>query len=273
MIKDAIRALLGQSIGPHRLRRLRSFLRFGRGPFSEADLIWSHFARQPRQGVMIDVGAHFGESSEPYLEMKWQVLAFEPDAANRRKLVESLRLPGMQLFDSALGDVQREGVPFYASAESDGISGLSAFRESHRETQRVQLTTLAAILQAHPVPQVDFLKIDTEGHDLFVLRGFPWETYHPEVVLCEFEDRKTRPLGYNFRDMGDFLLARGYEVYLSEWRPIVRYGAQHRWRNWSSYPCGVADENAWGNFVACRPNTLQSVAADYLKPHLRVSKA
>ena len=223
---------------------------------------------------MIDVGAHFGESSEPYLEMGWHVLGFEPDAANRQKLLETLgRLPGMQLFESALGDVQREDVPFYASAESDGISGLSAFRESHRETQRVQLTTLSAILQTHPVPQVDFLKIDTEGHDLFVLRGFPWERYHPEVVLCEFEDRKTRPLGYDFRDMGDFLLARGYEVYLSEWHPIVRYGARHRWRNWSSYPCGLEDGDAWGNFVACRPGSLRTVVADYLRTQPRVTKA
>jgi hypothetical protein len=45
---------------------------------------------------------------------------------------------------------------------------------------------------------VDFLKIDTESHDLFVHQGYPWECGKPAVIECEFEDAKTVPLGYTF---------------------------------------------------------------------------
>src|SRR3546814_10935540 len=77
---------------------------------------------------------------------------------------------------------------------------------------------------------VDFLKVDTEGHDLFVLQGFPWERFRPAVIECEFEDAKTVPLGYTFHDMARFLLAKGYRVLVSEWHPIIRSGVRPDWR-------------------------------------------
>jgi FkbM family methyltransferase len=240
-------------------------MRFRQRSFSEADLIWHHFAAKPRKGVMIDAGAHLGGTLLPYLEMKWRVLAFEPDAANRNRLQQSVRHPGLQVFDLALSDVEKAAAPFYASDESDGISSLSAFRPSHREVHRVTVSTLKKVLAEHPVERVDFLKVDTEGHDLFVLRGFPWASHAPEVVLCEFEDRKTLPLGYDFRALGDLLVQRKYEVFLSEWTPIERYGASHSWRSIRRYPCSPDDPNAWGNFVAIREGCDLDAMGAYLR--------
>jgi len=71
------------------------------------------------------------------------------------------------------------------------------------EVETVRLDTL---LTAHGSPRVTFLKVDTEGFDLPVLRTFPWQANRPMVVVCEFEDHKTVPLGYTYRDMADFLV-------------------------------------------------------------------
>ena len=95
--------------------------------------------------------------------------------------------------------------------------------------------------------------MDTEGHDLFVLRTFPWETHRPDVVVCEFEDSKTVPLGYTYQDLGSFLVDRGYQVLMSEWYPVVRYGIAHRWRRVVRFPATLEDPAGWGNFIAVRP--------------------
>lgn len=255
-MKARLQSLLPPLPGGGLIRSLVRRFRRERPDFSEADLVLAHFSAFPRRGVMVDVGAHFGESLQPYLEQGWRVFAFEPDAANRTELQR--RIPAharLALSEVALSNYRADDVPFFASEESTGISSLSAFRDTHREVQRVQVTTLAEALPAHLISRVDFLKIDAEGHDLFVLNGFPWERLNPEVVLCEFEDRKTRPLGYDYRTLGDFLVSREYQVFLSEWHPIVRYGGRHRWRAWRSFPCPLHDSMAWGNFVALRAGT------------------
>jgi len=265
LFKSAVIALFG----PQRSRRLAARLRGQSIPFSESDLILAHFEGHVAQGVMIDVGAHFGESFAPYLGKGWHVLAFEPDPANRAELLRRVDASRISLYDCAVSDREIDGVPFFASPESDGISSLSAFRDTHREVNRVRVMTLRKILQNEPLARVDFLKIDTEGHDLFVLQGFPWEQIMPEVVLCEFEDSKTLPLGYDHRDLGVKLLDLGYEVYLSEWAPIVRYGASHEWKSLTRFPCALNNLKGWGNFVAFKLGAKRNAVECYLRGYTK----
>ena len=251
-MKSLIKNVLKSALGDRAVAELTRRWRGDQLHFSDEDLITDWFRAYPRKGVMVDVGAHFGESLAPYLQLGWEILAFEPDPANRARLLQNIDAAKIRLYDCAVSDREQDGVPFFASPESDGISSLSAFRETHREVNRVRLTTLARVLAEAGTQQVDFLKIDTEGHDLFVLRGFPWDRLQPDVVLCEFEDTKTLPLGYDYRQMGDFLVAQGYQVFLSDWAPIIRYGTSHTWRSFRPYPCALAETKGWGNFVALR---------------------
>lgn len=261
----SLKQMVKKAIGPERARALARWWNNEKPPFAESDLIHEAFAARTSPGLMVDVGAHYGESFAPYLARSWQIYAFEPDPVNRAQLLKSVSAKSIRLFDLAVGDREDDEVPFFASDESSGISGLSAFRETHREVSRVKLTTLRKVLNDEKVSHVDFLKIDTEGHDLFVLRGFPWERLKPDVVLCEFEDYKTKPLGYGYQTMGDLLLEKGYQVFLSEWAPIVKYGVSHQWRSWRAYPCGLKDPKGWGNFVAFRPGMELGAVERYVR--------
>jgi len=206
--------------------------------------------------VMIDVGAHHGSALMPFLNKAWSVFAFEPDEKNRAKLIERLAKHKSKYLVSldtrCVSNKTQKGVSFFTSEQSTGISGLSAFHETHVEAQKVDVTTLTEFFQDKPLPAVDFLKIDTEGHDLFVLQGFPWHRGQPAVIECEFEDTKTVPLGYTFHDLARFLVDKGYTVYVSEWHPIIRYGIRHDWRQLMRYPCELADPKGWGNMLAFR---------------------
>jgi FkbM family methyltransferase len=245
-----LKTLLFRTFGRRRVQRWIAQLKGTRPVFSEADLILDYFSVFPRAGAcMADVGVHFGESCEPYLEMGWKVLGFEPDPRNRSQIKAHTRL---KLLPLAVSNQNDQTVTLYASEESSGISSLSAFRESHRPIATVKTTTLATALAAEKMERVDFLKIDIEGHDLFALQGFPFDRIQPEVVTCEFEDYKTVPLGYTYQQLGDFLAEKGYTVWLSEWSPIIRYGTAHEWKDIRPFPSKLTDARGWGNFVAVR---------------------
>jgi FkbM family methyltransferase len=252
-MKKIIIHILNLIVGKKQTQQLYNSILFKKTLFSESDLIYDYLRNNGtirNNGTMIDVGAHFGESFEPYLDKGWRVLAFEPDKTKWESLNKFKRDSNLTLFTDAVSNKKCVNVPFYVSAESTGISSLSPFVESHKEIGKVNIVTLRDVLYSHKIENVDYLKIDTEGHDLFVLQGFPWDIIAPDIILCEFEDLKTKSLGYDYNDLGQFLIQKGYSVYLSEWYPIVKYGAHHKWRRLVKYPANLEDFNGWGNFIA-----------------------
>lgn len=220
----------------------------------EAAIAWDFFHLEAKPGVMIDVGAHHGGSLRPFLRQGWRVQAFEPDPANRALLLaEFADCPTLSVDMRAVSDQPRQGVTFFRSDLSTGISGLSAFDPSHRAEHQVDVTTLTSVLSSTDIDRIDFLKIDTEGHDLFVLRGMPWARLQPRLLLCEYENHKTEPLGYRYEDLAAYIVAQGYTLITSEWYPIEKYGVQHAWRQFAEgSPPPIIDPKGWGNILAVR---------------------
>lgn len=252
------------------------------GPFGRGDSAhWDEtlgvaeiFSGPMKDGMMIDVGGHHGSALMPFLNKGWKIFAFEPDEKNRAVLLERLAKHKnkhlVSLDTRCVSNKIQKGVSFFTSEQSTGISGLSAFHETHQESQKVDITTLTEFFQDKPLPAVNFLKIDTEGHDLFVLQGFPWERGKPAVIECEFEDAKTVPLGYTFHDLARYLVEKGYTVYVSEWHPIIRYGIRHDWRQLMRYPCDLADPKGWGNLLAFRDPIDEQALVAAVKKVLKV---
>ncbi len=145
--------------------------------FEEALLIKKFFQlKKQKKGVMIDVGAHFGESFLPYLTRGWTVYAFEPDPnPKKNNALKSIKSQRLHFHDLAISNKAGAEVPFYASDESTGISSLSKFTEGHKFTKMVTTETLNSFISKEKIAEINFLKVDTEGHDLFELQGFPWE--------------------------------------------------------------------------------------------------
>lgn len=251
-----------------------AFSREQHAHYDETDCISELFKKDLHGQVMIDVGAHHGWAHLPFLDRDWRIFAFEPDNQNRTKLLERLakhKNKHLILLDTrCVSNKSQKGVSFFNSKQSTGISGLSAFHDSHVESQKVDTTTLTEFFEDKPLTAVDFLKIDTEGHDMFVLHGFPWERGKPAVIECEFEDSKTVPLGYTFHDLARFLVDEGYTVYVSEWHPIIRYGIRHDWRQLMRYPCELVDPKGWGNLLAFRDPIDQQALIEAVKKVLKV---
>ncbi|MCC5997012.1 MAG: FkbM family methyltransferase [Oceanicaulis sp.] len=226
-----------------------------------------HSHRKGPKHVMVDVGAHFGTSARYFCKLGWTLYCFEPDSKNRQVLVERLApYPNVKIDPRAVSDKPATGLKFFTSAESTGISGLHAFRDSHAATDTVDATTVSEIIKDRNISRIDFLKIDVEGFDLNVLKGVPWDKLAPDVVECEFEDAKTLRLGHDWKHVGDYLESKGYTVYVSEWHPIIRYGIPHDWKRVVPYRGCELGPNAWGNFLAFRQDPgFEAVKAAFHK--------
>jgi FkbM family methyltransferase len=225
----------------------------------EAMIAYDLLSQNTTKGIMIDVGAHHGGSLAPFATAGWQIYAFEPDPQNRAKLIENHgNLKNVHIDSRAISDHCEENVTFFQSEESTGVSGLSAFLSTHKASQSVTLVTLAQFMRERKIKgkTIDFLKTDTEGFDLMAMKGYPWEESLPRLILCEFEDSKTLPLGYDFHALAGFLVEKSYHLVISEWYPVKHYGSPHDWNRFATYPCALGVPQAWGNIFAVRDSDL-----------------
>lgn len=227
-----------------------------------------------KKGVMIDVGAHFGGSMLRFLRRGWDVYAYEPDNKNRSRMQKRLKNEKNRpkVIDTrAVCDKAGQKLSFYSSKESAGISSLSPFHETHETSGIVTTTTISELVKENNIEKIDYLKIDVEGFDFHVLKGVQWNKIKPEIILCEFEDEKSKKLGYVWTEMADYLEEKGYTVYVSEWHPIIRYGIPHDWRCIKKYPCKLDNVNAWGNLVAFQSDPGMDMINETVKRVLKVN--
>lgn len=225
-----------------------------RAALSEAEIIYELFDSFQKSRVMVDVGAHHGGALAPFLFDDWVIHAFEPDITNRKILEENFGCYKNITIDTrAISDKIEKSVSFYKSNISAGISSLSPFHSSHIEiNEKIDVTTLSSYTEENKITNIKFLKIDVEGYDLFVLKGFPWDDYSPEVILVEYENSKSIPLGYTFDDIALYLLDKEYYLLVSEWDPIEQYGSIHTWKRFIQYPCELLDNDSYGNIIAVK---------------------
>jgi FkbM family methyltransferase len=244
-VTAAVRRLARISLGPAQL--------------NEADI--ARAALKNRRGVMLDVGAHYGSSLAPFASDGWSIHAFEPDPANRAELEAAFgRRPNVTIVPKGVSDEPGKR-PLFTSGESSGISSLAPFTKGHRSATTVEVITLRDYMAEAGITTVDFLKVDVEGFERNVLKGYDW-AIKPEIIVLEFEDSKTVPLGYSWKELADELVTRGYQVLVSEWFPIERYGVGHHWRRFARYPTELADPAAWGNLIAATNLDQVTSAAD-----------
>ncbi len=231
---------------------IASHLRAEKATINEIAVIAELMTVQSPPALMIDVGAHCGESAARYVAEGWVVHAFEPDTNNRAALTQRFgSIETVTIDPRAVSNHTAKNQPFFTSPESTGISTLRGFTDSHVRAGDVDTITLADYCSQSGIERIDFLKIDTEGFDLMVLEGFDWSRFTPTYVLCEFEDHKTIPLGYSATDLANFLVEKGYQVWVSEWFPVRRYGIEHDWRSIAPYPTLIKPDS-WGNLLATR---------------------
>jgi FkbM family methyltransferase len=146
------------------------------------------------RGSYIEVGANIGTDSVLAREYFQTCYAFEPLSYNRwlfNKNVERNAVGNIQLFPYAVSD--KPGVTRLYIPDTRGVSGCSLKPDAAQGQtyEDVQTVTLDEALPPE-ITNVSFLQIDTEGHDIKVLRGaknFIRRQKMPPMIKMEFQPK------------------------------------------------------------------------------------
>lgn len=164
------------------------------------DVLLSRLFAPGRPGFYIDVGANdpvVDSVTKHFYDLGWRGINIEPSSRPFERLLEQ-RDRDVNL---NVGLSDKEGsLSFYEFPPQ--LPGSSTFEhgqaEWHHEggrpyeTREVPVTTLARVCEEHVTGAIDFLTIDTEGHERQVLEGGDWMRWRPRVVVVEATQPNTR---------------------------------------------------------------------------------
>jgi FkbM family methyltransferase len=178
----------------------------------ELDLLRRLAALQPR--TVVDVGAHQGEWALAAAQAlpTATVYAVEPAPPSVRALREQTGdTARIKVIDRALGEEAGRALLAYDRQHPSMASLVPGEHQSAAENFEVEVTTGDQLLAAEGIEEVDVLKIDAEGWDLAVLKGFRGALDAGRIRLVQFEVSAWNAVaGVWLRDFVDLLVPAGF---------------------------------------------------------------
>jgi len=228
--------------------------------------------------IVVDVGANEGDFTMVLSDAGNRVFAFEPFPpvfqTLRARVADRKRVT---VYNLALGATETTLPLFVAKETAEQVTGDGSLYNTFRphfvresvefsETVKVPVKTLAGLVKSGEVPKdIDFLKIDTEGFDLEVIRGM--DQIAPTVLQTEFWGSEF-VFVRNEADQQNIVLAaqiiaemrnRGY------WWNLIVFRVEGE--NEIRYATNMADapKKAWGNLLFFRDAELFAKACDWCR--------
>jgi len=177
-------------------------------------------AHRVQQGIVLDVGAHFGAFCVPLLAHHPGLTchAFEPnpraaDALEGMALINEIE-ERLSVHRLALADKAGQGtLRFPTRPEFSGLATLGTpFRFEGGHAVDVEMVSLDAWAKEHDLGPVAFIKVDVEGAEFLALTGAQAliERDHPLLIL-EHQARNLNQLGVKRGAVKDLLTSWGYD--------------------------------------------------------------
>jgi FkbM family methyltransferase len=215
---EALAALAGISLVEYRakLSHLRVF-----------GLIREKFPTRAIRTVF-DVGANEGQSCIPYSQVlpNANIYAFEPVPATFESLLVATR-GHENIFAHNIALSSENGTLEISAA---GTSTMNRVRAGARRNGvvEIQAQTVEDFCCEYQISHVDFLKIDTEGHDLAVLQGCGDFVGNIDFVQCETSANRYNRFHNGFVEIFNFMSDAGFYLFQIE-------GQTFEWGN-GGYP-------------------------------------
>ncbi|MDB5298976.1 MAG: hypothetical protein JWO87_639 [Phycisphaerales bacterium] len=175
-----------------------------------------------RQSVVFDVGANVGDWTVEALRRFSNfttLYAFEPFPKTYRRLKENIARAGGEkvvAVSAGLGDAEKTLKIFSSGSDEEASKTNSLYRRegvggTFHAQDDVQIRTGDQFCKDSNIAEVDFIKLDVEGHEMAALRGFMGMLSRKQIGCVQFEYGGTwvdarsflidmfqlvRPLGY-----------------------------------------------------------------------------
>jgi len=179
-----------------------------------------------RIGYLVDIGAHDGvergSMSRELMVKGWRGMLVEPLPKAFALLQTAYQNEkGVTCIQAACSDVRGQATLY----PCDGVSTLEkAWAQScenwwehinYEPPLTVETFTLEELLASYAPPKIDYLQIDTEGHDFKVLLGMDW-SFDPDLVCIETLDmtnvdrKNDKGIWLPSEEIDNLLVERGY---------------------------------------------------------------
>ena len=187
---------------------------------------FSERVRDQEFRTVLDVGANVGETTRMFRRL-WpqaQVYAIEPVQSTFDRLRQEFSGdPQVSCFRLALGE--KEGPARILSAPFKKMNHIvTADHRARGPMEDVQLETGARFCHLHGIEFIDFLKIDAEGFDLQVCKGF--EPMLREAKIASLQVETTLQLQHRrlipLAEFVSYLHPLGYRVFKAHAQVVAR---------------------------------------------------
>lgn len=176
-----------------------------------------------QRNVAIDVGANIGLYSYRLAQIFQKVYAFEINKGVAADLV-SYHARNITVIHSGLSSEQRDLTLYIPIANGIPLNGWASLQPDNCPDTQAHITKSVHVqpLDSYSLPDVSFIKIDVEGHEVEVLRGAV-ETIAASrpVVLVEVKEQ-------NWEQVSSFFQTAGYEEISLKSLAEVKGAAENR---------------------------------------------
>ena len=182
---------------------------------NKEDLFIKAFFPDVKQGFYIDVGANdpvIDSVTKLFYDEGWTGINIDPI----HKHIVNLKKSRPKDINLEVGVSDKNGEQLFT--EYINGDGLSTFAKSMREyykqnnvlptvkykEYKVKMKTLDDIIEENSIKHIHFLKVDVEGYEYEVLKGYKWINPRPEVLCIE--------VSHLVKDWRPFIESNGYKL-------------------------------------------------------------
>ncbi|MBB3057093.1 FkbM family methyltransferase [Mucilaginibacter gotjawali] len=167
-------------------------------------------------GVCIDIGANIGFHSIhlSFIE-NLKIYAIEPYFLSFQKLLSNIYLnKAKNIIPVNIGLSDKDSFGYLVNPSPANSGTFQVVDNSNDDlSYLIRLGTLSEIVKHYNLPSIDLMKIDVEGFEMNVFKGFFGQNLvKPKNIIMEFSDLTERT-GYKKEEVYNYIIDQGYEAY------------------------------------------------------------
>lgn len=195
--------------------------------------LYSQFVKE--DSFCFDIGANMGSRVTTFLILKAKVLAVEPQQVCYKELKKVFKKEDVTIIQKGVG-AKNEVKDFFVADNSlissfstewiEGMKNKHFSKNKWDKVEQIEIITLDMLIQQYGVP--DFIKIDTEGFELEVLKGLsaPVKALSFEYTLPEPGNKALQCIElldklYNGKIVLNICRDEAYEMHFKNWVTIA----------------------------------------------------
>lgn len=182
--------------------------------YADAHIYLTLLTKIREANIILDIGANIGSTSLFYasLNSKARILAFEPYPDTVKKLVDNIQrneFKNIRVYGIGLGEKSSKQIIAEYDEHNSGMNRIVVTTSAPHAL--VQIDTLDSRMKELNIDKIDFIKIDVEGYEYFVLEGGKQIiTQSKPTMLIEVDDNYLRANGKSAKELILLLQSMGY---------------------------------------------------------------